>query len=97
LDWNDVVTNLDNPFSGKVQSTREIADDKNKQSLILLLGVCRTAKHTLLSLQRSVPNSSMPALWQGKLDAARKEYLAFAERIGITKADAEAALARELG
>lgn len=76
---------------------REVAEDKNKQSLSLLLGICRSAKRTLLSLRASVPNSAMPALWQSKLDAARKDYLAFAQRLGITRADAEAALARELG
>jgi hypothetical protein len=97
LDWNNVVSNLENPFSGKVQSMRELTEDKNKQSLSLLLGVCRTAKQMLLSLRKSVPNSPMPALWQAKLDTARKEYLAFAQQIGLTRADAEAALARELG
>ena len=76
---------------------REITEEKNKQSLILLLGVCRRAKQTLLSLQKSVPNSSMPALWQGKLDAARKEYIAFAQQLGIAQGDAEAVLAHELG
>lgn len=76
---------------------REIAAEKNKQSLILLLGVCRTAKRTLSSLQKSVPNSSMPQLWQAKLDAARKEYLAFAQQVGVARADAEARLAHELG
>jgi len=76
---------------------QELAEDKNKQSIALLLGVCRAAKQTLLSLQRSVPNSRMPALWQSKLDAARKEFLAFAQQAGMTRADAEAALARELG
>ncbi len=91
------MTDLENPFSGKNQSMREITEEKNKQSLILLLGVCRRAKQTLLSLQKSVPNSSMPALWQAKLDAARKEYLAFAQQVGLTRADAEATLARELG
>ncbi len=91
------MTDLENPFSGKTRSMQEIAQEKTKQSLILLLGVCRTAKQTLLSLQKSVPNSSMPRLWQAKLDAARKEYLAFAQQIGMTRADAEAELARELG
>lgn len=91
------MSNLENPFSGKDQSMREIADEKNKQSLVLLLGVCQTAKRTLESLQQSVPNTSMPALWQGKLDAARKEYLAFAQQLGVARADAEAELARELG
>jgi hypothetical protein len=91
------LTDLENPFSSKIQSMREITEEKNKQSLILLLGVCRRAKQTLLSLQKSVPNSSMPALWQAKLDAARKEYLAFAQQVGIARSDAEAALARELG
>ncbi len=95
--WNTVVTDLENPFSGKTQSMREIADEKNKQSLILLLGVCRTAKQTLLSLQATVPNSSMPGVWQSKLDAARKEYLGFAQQIGMAKADAEAELAKALG
>jgi hypothetical protein len=94
---NAVVTNLENPFGGKAQSMREITQDKNGQSLRLLLGVCQTAKRTLLSLQQSVPNSSMPRLWQAKLDAARKEYLAFAQQIGMARAEAEAALARELG
>jgi hypothetical protein len=92
-----VVSDLENPFSSKNQSMREIAEDKNKQSRILLLGVCRSAREMLLSLQKSVPNSSMPALWQTKLDAARKEFLAFAEQIGIPTADAKAELARELG
>jgi hypothetical protein len=92
-----VVSDLENPFSGKNQSMQEIAEEKNKQSRILLLGICRSAKEMLLSLQKSVPNSSMPALWQTKLDAARKEYLAFAEQINIPKAEAEAELARELG
>ena len=91
------MSDLENPFSGKNQSMREIAEDKNKQSRILLLGVCRSAKEMLLSLQKSVPNSSMPALWQAKLDAARAEYLAFAQQIGIATTDAEAELARELG
>jgi hypothetical protein len=91
------VTDLENPFSGKAQSMREITQDKNRQSLRLLLGVCRTAKQTLLSLQKSVPNSSMPRLWQAKLDAARKEYLAFARQVGISAENAEAELARELG
>ncbi len=91
------MSNLENPFSGKTKSMREIAEEKNKQSLILLLGVCRTAKQMLVSLQQSVPNSSMPGVWQSKLDAARKEYLAFAQQVRMTKADAEAALARELG
>ena len=91
------MTDLENPFSGKAQSMRELAEEKNKQSRILLLGVCRTAKLTLLSLQASVPNSSMPRLWQTKLDAARKEYVAFAEQLGMTRSDAEAELARELG
>src|SRR5690242_16536080 len=76
---------------------REVAEEKNKQSLILLLGVCRTAKQMLTSLQTSVPNSSMPRVWQTKLDAARKEYLAFAQQVGIAQAEAEAELARELG
>lgn len=91
------MTGLENPFSGKILSMREIAEEKNKQSLSLLLGVCRTAKQMLLSLRKSVPNSPMPALWQAKLDASRKEYLAFAQQIGLTRADAEAILARELG
>jgi hypothetical protein len=91
------VTDLDNPFSGKILSMREIAEEKNKQSLSLLLGICRTAKRTLLSLRESVPNSPLPALWQAKLDAARKEYLAFAQQVGLARADAEATLARELG
>ena len=91
------MTDLQNPFSGRIQSMRELTEDKNKQSLTLLLGVCRSAKRTLSSLQQSVPNSSMPALWQSKLDAARKEFLAFAQQAGMTRADAEAALARELG
>ena len=91
------MTDLENPFSGKDLSMREITEEKNKQSLIFLLGVCRTAKQTLLSLQNSVPNSSMPALWQRKLDAARKDYLAFAEQLGLAADDAEAELARELG
>ena len=95
--WNGVVTDLENPFSHKIQSMREVAEEKNKQSLSLLLGVCRTAKQMLLSLRKSVPNSPMPALWQAKLDAARKEYLAFAQQIGLARADAEAVLARELG
>jgi hypothetical protein len=95
--WNGIVTDLENPFSSKILSMREIAEEKNKQSLSLLLGVCRTAKQMLLSLRKSVPNSPMPALWQTKLDAARKEYLAFAQQIGLTRADAEAILARELG
>jgi hypothetical protein len=76
---------------------QQIAEDKTRQSLRLLLGVCQTAKRTLLSLQQSVPNSSMPGVWQKKLDAARKEYLAFAQQVGIARADAEAELARELG
>jgi hypothetical protein len=97
LHWNDVVSDLENPFSRKNQSMREIADEKNKLSLIFLLGVCRTAKQTLLSLQQSVPNSSMPGLWQRKLDAARKEYVALAQQLGMARADAEAELARELG
>jgi len=92
-----VVTDLENPFSGKSLSMQEIAQEKNKQSRILLLGVCRGAKEMLLSLQQSVPNSSMPALWQTKLDAARKEFLAFAQQIGIPEAEAEAELAHELG
>ena len=79
------MTDLENPFSGKILSMREIAEEKNKQSLSLLLGVCRTAKQMLLSLRKSVPNSPMPALWQAKLDAARKEYLAFAQQIGLIK------------
>jgi hypothetical protein len=91
------MTDLQNPFSGRLQSMRELTEDKNKQSLALLLGVCRTAKRTLLSLQQSVPNSSMPALWQSKLDAARKEFLAFAQKVGMTRGDAETTLARELG
>jgi hypothetical protein len=91
------VTDLENPFSGKAQSMRELAAEKNKQSLVFLLGICRTAKRTLLSVQNSVPNSSMPRLWQGKLDAARKEYLAFAQQLGMAQAEAEAELARELG
>jgi len=91
------VSDLENPFSGKNQSMLEIAEEKNKQSRILLLGVCRSAKETLLSLQKSVPNSSMPGLWQTKLNAARAEYLAFAQQIGIPTADAEAELAHELG
>ena len=91
------MTDLENPFSGRIRSMREITEEKNKQSLSLLLGVCRTAKQMLLSLRKSVPNSPMPALWQAKLDAARKEYLAFAQQIGLARADAEAALARELG
>jgi hypothetical protein len=91
------VTDLENPFTGKSRSMREIAEDKTRQSLRLLLGVCRTAKRTLLSLQKSVPNSSMPGVWQNKLDAARKDYLAFARQVGIARADAEAELARELG
>ena len=97
LGWDSVVTDLENPFSGKVQSMPELTEDKNKQSLILLLGVCRTAKQTLLSLRKSVPNSSLPALWQAKLDTARKEYLAFAQQVGLTRSDAEVALTRELG
>ena len=92
-----VMGDLENPFSGKNQSMREIAEEKNNQSRILLLGVCRSAKEMLLSLQKSVPNSSMPALWQTKLNAARAEYLAFAQQIGMATADAEAELARELG
>ena len=92
-----VVTDLENPFSGKSLSMQEIAQEKNKQSRILLLGVCRSAKEVLLSLQKSVPNSAMPALWQTKLDAARKEFLAFAQQIGIPEAEAEAELAHELG
>ena len=76
---------------------QEITHEKNKQSRVLLLGVCRIAKETLLSLQKSVPNSSLPALWQSKLDAARREYVAFAQQIGIPKAEAESELARELG
>jgi hypothetical protein len=91
------MSDLENPFSGKNQSMREIAEDKNKQSRILLLGVCRGAREMLLSLQKSVPNSSMPALWQTKLTAARAEYLAFAQQIGIPVAEAEAELACELG
>jgi len=91
------VTDLENPFSGKTRSMQEIAEEKTKQSRILLLGVCRTAKQTLLSLQKSVPNSSMPRHWQAKLDAARKEYLAFARQVGISAEHAEAELARELG
>jgi len=91
------MSDLENPFSGKKQSMQEIAADKNKQSRILLLGVCRSAKEMLLSLQKSVPNSAMPGLWQAKLDAARKAYLAFAQQIGIPVAEAEADLARELG
>jgi len=97
LHWIDVVTDLENPFSGKPLSMREIAAEKNKLSLIFLLGVCRTAKQMLLSLQTSVPNSSMPGVWQRKLEAARKDYLAFAEQLGIARPDAEAELARELG
>ena len=96
-DWTSDVTDLENPFSGKAQSMRELAEEKNKQSLIFLLGVCRTARQMLLSSQISVPNSSMPRLWQTKLDAARKEYVAFAEQLGVTRGDAEAELARELG
>ena len=92
-----VVTDLENPFSGKSLSMQEIAQEKNKQSRVLLLGVCRNAKQMLLSLQKSVPNSSMPALWQSKLDAARKEFLTFAQQTGIPKAEAEAELAHELG
>jgi hypothetical protein len=92
-----VVTDLENPFSSKNLSMQELAEEKNKQSLILLLGVCRSAKEMLLSLQKSVPNSSMPALWQTKLDAARKEYLAFAGQVGVPTAEAEAELAQELG
>jgi hypothetical protein len=91
------VTDLENPFAGKSRSMREIAEDKTRQSLRLLLGVCLTAKRTLLSLQKSVPNSSMPGVWQRKLDTARKDYLAFAQQVGIARADAEAELARELG
>ena len=91
------MTDLENPFSGKTRSMQEIAEEKTKQSRILLLGVCRTAKQTLLSLQKSVPNSSMPRHWQAKLDAARKEYLAFAQQVGISAEHAEAELARELG
>ena len=91
------MTDLENPFSGKNLSMQELAEEKNKQSRILLLGVCRSAKEMLLSLQKLVPSSAMPALWQAKLDAARKEYLAFAAQIGIPKAEAEAELARELG
>lgn len=91
------MTDLQNPFSGRNQSMREVTEDKNKQSLALLLGVCRSVKRTLLSLQQSVPNSSMPALWQSKLDAARKEFLTFTQQIGMPRADAETALARELG
>ncbi len=91
------MTDLENPFSGKTRSMQEIAEEKTKQSLILLLGVCRTAKQMLLSLQKSVPNSSMPRHWQAKLDAARKEYLAFAQQVGISAEHAEAELARELG
>jgi len=91
------VTDLENPFSGKTRSMQEIAEEKTKQSLILLLGVCRTAKQMLLSLHKSVPNSSMPRHWQAKLDAARKEYLAFAQQVGISAEHAEAELARELG
>ena len=91
------MTDLENPFAGKPRSMREITEEKNRQSLRLLLGVCQTAKRTLLSLQQSVPNSSMPRLWQSKLGAARKEYLAFAQQVGIARAEAEAELARELG
>jgi hypothetical protein len=92
-----VVTDLENPFSGKSRSMQDIAVEKNKQSRILLLGVCRSAKEMLLSLQKSMPNSSIEALWQGKLDAARRDYLAFAEQIGVAKADAEAELTHGLG
>jgi hypothetical protein len=92
-----VMSDLENPFSGKSQSMQEIAEEKNKQSRILLLGVCRSAKETLLSLQKSVPNSSMPSLWQAKLNAARAAYLAFARQIGLSTAKAEAELAHELG
>ena len=95
--WMSEVTDLENPFSGKAQSMSEIAEEKNKQSLSFLLGVCKTAKQTLLSLQSSVPDSSMPRLWQTKLAAARSDYLAFAEQVGLTQAEAEAELARELG
>ncbi len=91
------MTDLENPFAGKARSMREITEDKTRQSLRLLLGVCQTAKRTLQSLQQSVPNSSMSRLWQSKLDAARKEYLAFAQQVGIARAAAEAELARELG
>jgi hypothetical protein len=91
------VAGLENPFAGKSRSMQQIAEEKTRQSLRLLLGVCQTAKRTLLSLQKSVPNSSMPGVWQKKLDAARKEYLAFAQQVGIARADAEAELARELG
>ena len=91
------MSNLENPFSGKNQSMQEIAEEKNKQSRILLLGVCRSAKETLLSLQKSVPSSSMPGLWQTKLNAARAEYLAFAQQIGIPAVEVAAELARELG
>ena len=91
------MSDLENPFYGKNQSMLEIAEEKNKQSRVLLLGVCRSAREMLLSLQKSVPNSSMPGLWRSKLDAARKEYLAFARQIGLPTAEAEAELARELG
>jgi hypothetical protein len=92
-----VVADLENPFSAKNKSMREIAEEHNAKTLRLLLGICKTAKETLLSLQKSVPNSSLPRQWRAKLEAARKDYVEFAQKLGVHKADAESELARELG
>jgi hypothetical protein len=92
-----VVTDLENPFSGKQKSMREIADEGNRTHLRLLLGICKTTQQTLLALERSAPGTSLPPLWQGKLEAARRDYIEFARQLGTPKDDAEAELARELG
>jgi len=92
-----VVTDLENPFSGKQKSIRDIADDHNRTNLRLLLGVCKTTQQTLLTLERSVPGTSLPPLWQAKVAAARADYVEFAQRLGTPREAAEAELARELG
>ena len=92
-----VVTDLENPFSGKLRSMREIADDHNRTNLRLLLGICKTTHQTLLTLKRSAPETSLPPLWQAKVAAARADYIEFAQRLGTSREDAEALLTHELG
>ena len=63
------------------------------RSLELLLTTYRTVDDTLTILTRTVPGSSLQLAWQGKVETARRDYLAFAERLGIDLNDAEAILA----
>jgi hypothetical protein len=93
------MTILENPFVGtngyfsKDTPLRQLIEHFDACSLDLLLTTYRTVEDTATLLARTVPGSSLQLAWQVKVETARREYLAFAQRLGIDLKDAEAKLA----